>query len=164
MKNSFDGSGVVISEPDIAKLESSLRIVLPNDYRRFLLAYNGRVPTPRRFVIVGCNGEALVDILLGVNTLNDIADWVKELRDDLPNGFIPIGFDPGGNALLLDTTDGEGVVYYWDSGRHFLTSTDEENSYRIAGSFTDFVVCIRDPPDTFSLRRCDHLEAQSSLL
>lgn len=144
MQASINGSRISVSEHDLSDLESSLDVVLPKDYRRFLLQHNGGVPQPRRFVIPGCDGEALVDVFLGIRTSNDIADWVEELDDDLPAGFLPIGFDPGGNALLLDTTDGAGKVYYWDSGRHFATSSDLENTYPIASSFTDFLGSLMD--------------------
>jgi cell wall assembly regulator SMI1 len=125
------------SESQINKIELRLQHTLPDDYRKFLESSNGGIPSRRRFRIPDCNAEALVDVLLGVDGPNDLVAWIEELSDDLPTSFIPIGFDPGGNAILLDASTGE--VFYWDSARHFETSNDEQNTFAIARSFTEFL-------------------------
>jgi hypothetical protein len=58
----------------------------------------------------------------------------------MPENFIPIAFDPGGNSLIMDSGNVEGAaVYYWDSARHFALSTEEENAFLVADSFTDLL-------------------------
>ncbi len=130
------------SESQIQKLETRLNHKLPDGYRDFLGASNGGIPLRRRFRIPDCNGEALVDVFLGIDVPNDVLAWMDELSDDLPTSFIPIGFDPGGNAILMDVNCGE--VFYWDSARHFENSTDEENTFPIGKSFTEFLASLEE--------------------
>ena len=130
------------SESQIQRLELRLQHKLPDDYRKFLETSNGGTPLRRRFRIPDCNGEALVDVLLGIDSPNDTFAWMDELSDDLPPTFLPIGFDPGGNAILLDASNGQ--VLYWDSARHFENSTDEENTFPLAKSFAEFLALLED--------------------
>jgi len=130
------------SEAEVAKLEKKLGYSLDQGYRQFLLKYNGGVPENTLFTIPDCKGEALVDHFLGVERPDEnIQDWINELRAELPEGFIPIGFDPGGNAILMDLTDA--TIYYWDSARFFPQSTDDDNTFWIANSFAEMLKQLR---------------------
>ena len=97
------------------------------------------MPEHTLFTIPDCAGEALVDLFLGIDRPDEsIGEWMKEFCDDLPEGWIPIGFDPGGNVILMDLID-DGTIYYWDFGRHFPQSTDDDNTFWIANSFSDLL-------------------------
>lgn len=121
----------------IAELEDKIGKKLPVEYVNFLERYNGGQPLENKFHIPDCDSDSLIDHFLGMGRPSeDIMDWIDEL-DDLAGRFIPIGFDPGGNALILDYLDG--TIYYWDSARHFECSTDEENTYWIANSFGELM-------------------------
>jgi cell wall assembly regulator SMI1 len=126
----------------LAELESQLDNKLPQDYKSFLLEHNGGTPEKTLFQIPDCDGDALVDYFLGIDRPNgDLLDWKEELADDLGEEYLPIAFDPGGNALLLKLS--EGTILYWDSARHFPVSTDEENTFWIADSFTQLLSSLR---------------------
>ncbi len=117
-------------------------ISLPADYRAFLRLHNGGKPLPDVVTIPDCSQKAIIDHFLGLGRESeDLEDWMNELREDMPQGFIPIGFDPGGNAILLDLSDG--VIYYWDSARFFDASTDDENTYWVANSFEDLIKSLK---------------------
>ncbi|NJN38873.1 MAG: hypothetical protein HC790_09285 [Acaryochloridaceae cyanobacterium CSU_3_4] len=66
---------------------------------------------------------------------------VGRTKDDLKDDFLPIGFDPGDNALLMNKSNGK--IYYWDSARFFPTSSDEENAFWVADSFSDLLTSLR---------------------
>ena len=118
-------------------------ITLPDDYRSFLMEHNGGKPSPAVVTIPDCSQESIIDHFLGLGRDGeDLEDWVCELQDEMPSGFLPIGFDPGGNAILLDVNDG--VIYYWDSARFFDASSDDENTYWVANSFSDLLRGLKD--------------------
>ena len=126
------------TEERIAKFEGRLGRMLPEDYRAFLLEHNGGVPEWQDFFISDCNATVIVSRLFGLDRpSSDIEKWTEELKHSLSEELIVIGFDPGGNRLLLDLSDS--TVWYWDSARHFPCSSDEENTYEVASSFTDFI-------------------------
>jgi cell wall assembly regulator SMI1 len=132
----------LISSKQIEDLEMKIKMTLPIDYKEFLLEHNGGIPERQLLYIPDCAGETLVDNFLGIDRINgDIFKWIRELNDDLKGIFVPIAFDPGGNALLLDPSDS--AIYYWDSARHFPVSTDEENAYLVASSFTNLLEILK---------------------
>jgi cell wall assembly regulator SMI1 len=134
------------TETKIADFEKKAGFKLPHDYKQFLLDHNGGVPENTLFDIPDCASAALIGHFLGLERPKEsISFWMNELSDDLPEGFMPIGFDPGGNVILMDITD-EGTIYYWDSARHFPQSTDDDNTFWIANSFTDLLKNLKIHP------------------
>lgn len=122
----------------IEVLEQKIGFNLPLDYRNFLSNHNGGQPEHQFLTIPVCHGEALIDYFLGIGRPHaDIQEWLEELSDDLGVGFLPIALDPGGNILIMDKSDGK--IYYWDSARHFPRSSDEENAFWVADSFSDLL-------------------------
>lgn len=107
----------------IAELEKETGFDLPHDYKQFLLENNGGVPENTLFSIPDCNEEALIGYFLDIDRPKEnISFWIKEFHDDLPESFLPIAFDLGGNAILMDIED-TGTLYYWDYARNFPQST-----------------------------------------
>jgi hypothetical protein len=130
----------------IEAFEEAIEHPLPSSYRRFLEDHNGGKIHPDFVYVPDCESDVIVDCLLGFGQKHgDIMHWFGEL-DDLRGRFIAIGFDPGGNAFLLDYRSG--AIYYWDSARHFECSTDEENAYWIADSFENFIGLLKSPPES----------------
>lgn len=125
------------NDAQIQALETRLGHRLPDDYRIFLKTRDEQPLVNRKFPIPECQDEAMLDIFLGVYGSNGIFYWLDEIGDELPEAYFPIGFDPGDNAIIMEATTG--CVYYWDSARHFPDSTDEDNAYLIANSFSEFL-------------------------
>jgi hypothetical protein len=131
-----------LSPVRLAEFEVQLAHPLPQDYRLFLLQHNGGRPDCPLLAIPDCHDEAVIAYFTGIDRPNwDLIDWMTELEDDLAGQFLPIAFDPGGNAVLLDLTNGK--IFYWDSARHFPCSSDGENTYWVADSFTQLVDQLR---------------------
>src|SRR5690348_14575479 len=100
-KLTLAGSGVPLAESELARFEAMLGRTLPADYRAFLLEHNGGRPSARFPSVAGFD-DTMVHVFCGIGTPVDLEKRMRELEDDLPFGWIPIGFDPGGNAYLAD--------------------------------------------------------------
>lgn len=59
------------------------------------------------------------------------------LEGEIPEDFISIGNDPGGNEILLGVNgEYQGKVYFWI---HDIEPEDEmDNMFILAGNFTEF--------------------------
>lgn len=122
----------------LTELEQQIGCVLPDDYRSFLIQHNGGEPERQILYVSGCNSDILIHYFLGIGRpRGDIQKWLAELDDDLNDTFLPIAFDPGGNALLMDKSSGK--IYYWDSARHSPYSSDKNNAFEVANSFSDLL-------------------------
>lgn len=137
-----------VAPEDVVHFEARTGISLPEDYRTFLLRFNGGRPVPDAFDIPDRATRVRLDVLLGINPDNAAVDIEQELNDlegRLPEGFIPIGRDPGGCPLLLCTLGEErGKLYYWDMD-YILDATDEEgNTYEIAEGIHEFLEGLKD--------------------
>jgi hypothetical protein len=123
-------------------LEHQIGYTLPDDYRSFLILHNGGQPECQTLNIPDCKSDVIVDTFFGIGKPHaDIQFWLNELDDDLKDAFLAIGFDLGANAFLMDKSDGS--IYYWDSARHFSCSSDEENAFWVADSFSDLIQKLR---------------------
>jgi cell wall assembly regulator SMI1 len=138
-----DSNKPKLTEANLRRTENDLGFLFPSDYRRFLLEFNGGKPTPNMLVIPGNDEEVAIESFLGIGRRDlDLNIWTPELRHslDMPKEYIPIAFDPGGNNLIMTSAQcGDSEIYYWDSGRHFDFSTDEENAFFIADSFAELL-------------------------
>jgi hypothetical protein len=109
---------------------------LPDDYRAFLLEFNGGTPTPNAFVIGG-QGESTLSVFFGL-VEGDVYDlWSNALAafEDMERTMLAIGTDAGGNHLFL-SLDGEkrGQVSFRDHERDAAHGV-----FPIAASFTAFL-------------------------
>lgn len=134
----------------ISRVEKSLDVKLPTDYKTFLQTQNGGVPSPSCFTVPH-RGDALCDYLYGIRSKRERCDleYEQELAsqwDPLPPGFIAIGHDPGGNTLLLATKGKEsGSVFFWDRNGLWIRK-DGHNTFPVAMSFTDFLQSLHEMP------------------
>lgn len=104
-----------VDQRAISMAESQVGYEFPEDYREFLLRYNGGLAEEGVFDIPG-RGQSSV-IFFGVDTKESYSDLVLNFNDykfRLPEKSIPIGFDPGGNLICLVHIGGEWKVYFWD--------------------------------------------------
>lgn len=125
---------------------------LPDSYNQFLLSWNGGYPVPNLLAVPNC-GETLIAFLYGMGEEGQAGDLLSEQEqardfEQLPEGWLRIGHDPGGNSLLLCTVGPLcGQVYYWDSAYFFEPSSDEGNTYWIADSIQALLASLRPPPE-----------------
>lgn len=128
---------------DIEGFERRTGIQLPPDYRLFLLRQNGGQPTPSLITLPSVGQDAIADFLFGLSKSREPGDLeyeFREMRDELSDAWIAIGRDPGGNLILISLCrENRGAVYYGDTAMLLESSNEDNNVYRIADSFTEFL-------------------------
>lgn len=140
------------NEEAISILENKFEVVLPEDYKRFLLQENGGRNTAYKYKnlvrISQISEEINIDVMFGVETNiknADIEQWTSEYRDDLfPNSII-IGdtIQHGFIVFWLSNEENRGI-YYYDDTYEFESSTDDVNTYFLANSFSDFLSMVEN--------------------
>ena len=125
-----------IHEPNINVFEDYLGFKLPQDYKEFLLSYNGGEVKNSICHVTDLNEDILLDIFYGLSEQRvlDLKFWYNEHKYDLPENSLIIACDPGGNKFLLINNE----IYYWDHIQFFESSDDKENTYFVADTFTEF--------------------------
>ena len=140
------------NEEAISILENKFEVVLPEDYKRFLLQENGGRNTAYKYKnlvrISQISEEINIDVIFGVETNiknADIEQWTSEYRDDLfPNSII-IGdtIQHGFIVFWLSNEENRGI-YYYDDTYEFESSTDDVNAYFLANSFSEFLSMVEN--------------------
>jgi hypothetical protein len=124
-----------LSESELSGVEASLRVSIPEGYRRFLRATDGGKPV--EYMVI--KPKLGVTKFLGAR---EMADDRARLRGRLPETLLPIADAAGGNRICISVAQGEvGAIYYWDHELEHLGA--EKASERIAASFDDFVSQLR---------------------
>jgi hypothetical protein len=142
----------LVSMEAITAVEARLGVTLPADYKAFLLKTNGLRPEPDLCFAVPERGEVMLGCLYGLKPERTSCDLEHEQGvithwTPLPAGYVTIGEDPGGNAILLATSgENAGRVLFWDRVG-FWVGEDGGNTFRVANSFAAFVESLRELPD-----------------
>jgi cell wall assembly regulator SMI1 len=141
--NFYGDSVSPLSMSVITEFEQEIGFTLPPDYRDFLVQHNGGQPENKFLEVSDCNSDVMISCFLGIKKplADDILFWIEELSDDLKDFFLPIAVDAGGNFLLMDKSNGK--IYYWDSARFFPDSSDEENAFWVANSFSHLLESLK---------------------
>jgi hypothetical protein len=143
IRDSFDP----LIPSDLAEFESEVGAKLPDDYRAFLLKFNGgyfedKVRYP---YLEPCPyGEfGIIECFHGLNTgydYADIRDDIKVLEDwNVPRNLLPIGDDIFGDPICLSIT---GV----NRGRVFFWHREDEARVLIGNTFSQFLENIEPDP------------------
>lgn len=133
------------TEEKIISLEQKYNLALPEDYKKFLLSYNGGIvekDSSNEISVEDIDEKIVIDVLYGIDTDNEKSNidyWMDNLSEDLLENTVIIGDDLiQGLILIICGGENEGV-YYWDDSYHFENSDDEMNTYWIADNFTEFI-------------------------
>jgi hypothetical protein len=120
------------TEQDIIHFQMALGAVLPDDYREFLLKYNGGYPEPSGFR----GGKEVLNSLFGFCQKHHclLCNFYIH-RTILPQAIIPIADDPFGNLVCLGVAAADGGrVFFWDH-----EYGDSSGLSHVADSFTNFL-------------------------
>jgi hypothetical protein len=134
----------VPSEVQLFSLQRRIGVIFPDDYRRFILEFNGGyfndpVITP---VGPGCPTECL-DSLFGIGAshpyseLGDPGD-IGLFDDNDPPKIVPIGRTAVGGLIILDTAPGD------EKGSVFLKQAWGD-FYYLTESIDEFFSLLREP-------------------
>lgn len=131
--------GEKLSGSDLVRLEKQLGIMLPHEYREFLLQNNIAVPQPNQF-----RGKKIVTSVskffgIGGDKTDDLLAQNAIYEGRLPTGVLPIALAGGGNLIAISVKDG--TVFFWDHEQE--AAEDEEPSFQnmemLAPSFSAFL-------------------------
>lgn len=143
---------IVESEKDITldevkELESLIGCQLPNEYKQFMLQYNGGRPKLSGFRFSLNQNDWSVAMVAWFLAFYDgeyenITDFYHTFRVRIPSMMLAIARDPGGSLILLGLEgENKGKVFFW---LQELEGDDgEEPSYDnvafVANSFNEFL-------------------------
>ncbi|MDC3959508.1 SMI1/KNR4 family protein [Polyangium jinanense] len=144
------------SPEEIAGFQARWSVVLPAEYREFLLKSNGGWPEPDTFVVPGWHGQAsMLDAFFGIHHGRETErlDRAMEVYDArIPGDLIPIADDAGGNVVCIGWKGKRrGKIYFWDHEDELdeqgLSRQDYRNVYLLANSLTEFLNNLREEDD-----------------
>lgn len=149
MLRTMNDLGHALSESELIDLEWHIGRSLPQDYREFLLKYNGGAPEECTIDIpslVSNKGSVDIGYFYGIGTgAEDIQVCMGIIYGYIPQGLIPIADTPGGNYFFLSLIEGsENLILFRDhevvDGECFNTQFNLLSNYHIvANSFIEFV-------------------------
>ena len=136
-----------LDELILSRHEDSWGFRLPDDYRRFLLQFNGGRPHPRYFEFKDHEGGSSVHSFLGFNEdyNRNLVKKLQMFKDRLPARFFPVAYDDGGNQICLSISGNDrGKVYFWDHELQADQTVGEspenaDNIMLVADSFEEFL-------------------------
>ncbi|MDD9266187.1 SMI1/KNR4 family protein [Paenibacillus sp. GCM10023248] len=144
MEFNIESSFGEITEEHIVAVEERYDFILPEDYKDFLLKYNGGKPKCRKFTTK--NGRLTNHLMYFLPLIHNevlclaVAFLIFTKENELRFNIIPIGEDPIKNFVCISVAgDDFGSIYYWD----FIHCDEEIPTYKylvpIADSFTEFI-------------------------
>lgn len=110
----YKGSSIDIIE----SVEHRLQITLPEDYKQFVLKYDGGYPNPNHFKVDG-KVEIFNNLIsLDENEHDNIYEVLEDLKDRLGDHLIPFAEDGFGNLLCFDYSANKNIVF-WDHEKNY---------------------------------------------
>ena len=139
-------------DENIELLEKRFDIKLPVDYKEFLVTQNGGRNLSYTFensIKIDQLDEVInIDTMFGINTgikNADIEQWTEEYRNDIFEHSIIIGDTlQHGFLLFWQSDDDNEGIYYYDDTYQLEVSSDENNAYFLAKTFSEFADLIQN--------------------
>ncbi|WP_025684906.1 SMI1/KNR4 family protein [Paenibacillus maysiensis] len=137
----MEGSHPPLTLEEIEEFEIEHDVKFTEQYKKFLQESNGGYPVPNMFKISDEQGEDVLNVFYGIGDMySNLEDYLDIYEDRLPQGFIPIGNDPGGNVICLGTnTEYYEKIYFWDHEEESEDPDDMSNMYFLANTIYDFL-------------------------
>lgn len=135
-----------LDEKFLSSVEQFWQFKLPQDYRKFLLCYNGGYPCKTIFNFD--DSSSVIDCFYGFmkDFIKNILIKYRDIGIRYPINTLPIGDDVFGNLILLSVKGPDrGKIYFWD---HEMEVEDGEtpdysNLTLIADSFDEFINSLK---------------------
>ena len=138
-----------VKEEEIFKLEEEIGFTLPNDYKEFLINFNGGVPEVKysTFKLNELEENIGLRVLYGLNVEEklDLREWYEEYEDDLLDDCLIIGHGIGFGFIVLVNSPEISGVYFWDNSFELENSSEDENIYKISDTFKEFIQELKSP-------------------
>ncbi|HMY18667.1 MAG TPA: SMI1/KNR4 family protein [Polyangium sp.] len=136
------------SREAITEFEARWEVVLPLEYKQFLLKSNGGRPTATCFAIPGFHGQgSMMNSFYGIHhgaEHHQLDLAVKSYGERIPADLIPIAADAGGNEICIGWKGKRaGKIYFWDHEDELDENGDFVQDYRnvflVANSLQEFL-------------------------
>lgn len=129
---------------NIKMLEDRYNTRLPKDYFDFLRSIGGGVvdKSTNEIFIKGISDTVSIDILFGINTPYKNANielWMDKYYHEIPADTLVIGDSLEHGLFVLLCSGADAGVYYWDDTYYFAASSDANNTFFVADTFSDFI-------------------------
>ncbi|SFF35996.1 SMI1 / KNR4 family (SUKH-1) [Paenibacillus algorifonticola] len=136
----MEGSHESLTVEKIELFELEHGIKFTELYKKFIQDFNGGYPVPNMFKVSDEQGEGVLNLFYGIGDMySNLEDYLDIYEDRLPNGFIPIGNDPGGNVICLGINkEFYETIYFWDHEEEY-DEPDMSNMYFLANSIYEFL-------------------------
>ncbi|PEQ29255.1 SMI1/KNR4 family protein [Bacillus cereus] len=105
----------LIEEKIISKVEKSLGVIFPQDYKECVMKYNGGCPEPDNFNFEN-GGEGVINNLLSfANQDMNIEMFYDPIQPEI-EGIVPFARDPFGNLICFDYRADKlsPTIVFWD--------------------------------------------------
>ena len=138
-----------VEEEEIFKLEEEIGFTLPNDYKEFLINFNGGVLEVKysTFKLNELEENIGLQVLYGLNLEEnlDLREWYEEYEEDLLDDCLIIGHGIGFGFIVLVNSPEVSGVYFWDNSFELENSSEDENIYKISDTFKEFIQELKSP-------------------
>lgn len=109
------------------EVEIRYKYKLPDDFREFLMKYNGGRPDNNIIVVPGGIGPMILDHLISFNKNSE--ESIYSMGNVLGNGFFPFALTPEGLIFMFEKS----------SGRIYLSNPKIMESYYVTDTFGKFI-------------------------
>lgn len=125
----------------IVKFEKKHNIHLPEDYKQFLLKYNGGSPKPNEYWDIEGNYSNSVNYFYGFCKCKKVLSLEENINSSVPSQLLVIGDDGSTNLFCLGITqDIFGKIYFIDSGSYpYDKSFPNPGIRKLFNSFSSFI-------------------------
>lgn len=133
------------TENELNDFETQNGTKLPQDYRDFLLKFNGGKPNQK----TSFNTSTKVTYFLGMHNGDYYASLYKHIemyKSRLPFGTFPVATDPFGNLFIMSLhPESNGHIYFWDHEEEpeYQDGHYTANCFFVANSFSEFVESLK---------------------
>jgi cell wall assembly regulator SMI1 len=91
-----------INEDDLSTFETDYGIVLPSNYRKFILKKNGGLVERNKFI------HKFLSIKNGNLKVEDVVRFHQINEQNIPAGYLPIASDHSSNPIVYNMQEGDG--------------------------------------------------------
>jgi len=143
----FSKNWPLVTSAQIDAFERDYSLELPYEYKIFLMTVNdGQSSSDLCFQVPSLQQKIMLGGLNGISNSAPPSVQIPLLMEEFeyPNRWVPLGDDPGGNPILLSTTQTDfGRIYYWDK-IGLLSKHTPADIHLISEDFSSFLESLID--------------------
>jgi hypothetical protein len=144
MMKTMKKTGPDLSEEELAAFEMDKNVQLPEDYRNFMLRYNGGQPVPKSFNFPESESGSSVGVFYPIKKdgTNSLQFVMQQFEGRVPEELLPVAGDMFGNQICLGLEgENRGKVFFWDHEMEPLEGgePDYANIRLLASTFDEFL-------------------------